>query len=139
MLSQPDINSKIIPLIDRIHYAKNSTVDYNSFASQLTLSKNTIPASGTTKGNAFVYTLDNMNGDRKRYGNVYSDDSLKKYVQPVISGINYSVYENQSNYGYMTEIDVSFNYDTQSYDKGTISFNKDINPNRKGWYPILSQ
>ena len=128
MLSQPDINSKIIPLIDRIHYAKNSTVDYNSFASQLTLSKNTIPASGTTKGNAFVYTLDNMNGDRKRYGNVYSDDSLKKYVQPVISGINYSVYENQSNYGYMTEIDVSFNYDTQSYDKGTISFNKDINP-----------
>jgi hypothetical protein len=128
MLSQPDINSKIIPLIDRIHYNKNSTIDYNSFSSYFYYSQTQSMTNGTTVGCAFIYTLDNINNNINKYDNkLYADSNLKTLADPFLSNIDDSVYEHKS-YGYMTEIDVLFNENDLSSDNGTITFDKDISP-----------
>lgn len=129
LLSQPDINSKIIPLTDRMNYQKNSTVDHNSFLSELHYSKNKTKTSGITKSNAFIYTLDNMNNSVNKYENkLYIENNLKPLADPFFSDINNSIYESKPEYGYITELDVSFENNNPLSDKGTISFNKDISP-----------
>jgi len=129
-LSEPDIQSKIIPFIDRIHYRKNSSLDRNTCS--IILDNSNTKIDGTIKSHAFIYKTNNINNSINKHKHIYIDNNINKeygkIYNKIFKDIHFNVYEKQILNNEITEIDIDLSRQDGGFLTGTIIFDKNLTP-----------